>query len=147
MRRVWAGVFLAVCAGCGTDGYRLAPVSGRVAVDGKPVAGLTVTFEPVGSRERPNPGPGAVGVTDRAGRFQLSTVPGGRRGAVVGPCRVRIRVVVHEGGDADPWLDPALPRSRPSVRHLPLRYNDKTELTFEVPPGGTEAANFELSWK
>ena len=30
------------------------------------------------------------------------------------------------------------------VKQLPLKYNGQTTLEFEVPPGGTEGADFDL---
>jgi hypothetical protein len=125
----------------------LAPVSWRVTVEGKGVAGLKVAFEPVGSKDHVNPGPESSAITDSQGRFVLATLLGGRPGAVVGPFRVRIRTVVREPAAGNQFLDPPPVKGTQPVRHLPLRYNDKTELAFEVPTEGTNSANFELSWK
>ncbi len=154
--------------GCGSDPFTLAPTSGRVTVDGRPVAGLRVAFEPIGSSDRPAPGPEAIGVTDDDGRFTLATMAESpRRGAVVGKCRVRIWTLPSNQEDAlfddrNPNYDPvqeikvlkerirsggrAKKVTRPSAA-LPLRYNDNTELTFDVPAGGTDKADFQLSWK
>src|SRR3954453_22377178 len=88
-RLLLALVALCGLPGCGADPYAMAPVSGRVTVDGQPVAGLRVSFEPIGGRHRPLPGPDSTAVTDADGRYTLSTTDAGRRGAVVGPCRVR----------------------------------------------------------
>jgi hypothetical protein len=118
-----------------------------VTVDGKGVAGLKVAFEPVGSKDHANPGPESSGITDRHDRFVLRTLLGGRKGAVVGPCRVRIRTVVPEPPAENQFLDPPVVKAAQPVRHLPLRYNDKTELTRAVPTDGTNSADFELSWK
>ena len=62
--------------------------------------------------------------------------------------------------DRDPKYDPiaeikaikaqrrAAPKSakRPTGL-IPLRFNDKTELTFNVPPEGSDKADFAISWK
>lgn len=155
--------------GCGSEGFTLAPTSGRVTVDGKPVAGLRVAFEPVASGDRPIPGPEAIGVTDEEGRFSLSTMSESpRRGAVVGKCRVRIWTLPSNQkddlfDDQSPDYDPVQEikvlkdqirsrgRAKAKVNRptqpLPLRYNDNTELSFEVPPAGTDKADFELTWK
>jgi hypothetical protein len=147
MRRGTLLFVLCFAAGCGS-GYQLAPVSGRVTVEGKPVAGLHVAFEPVGSKENPNPGPGSIALTDADGRYSLTTAIEKRRGAVVGPSRVRIRVIPAQLDETDPKVDQVKAvRAARAERHLPLRYNDKTELTFEVPPDGTDSANFDLAWK
>jgi hypothetical protein len=166
-RYVWALAGLGALAGCGSEGFVLAPVAGRVTVDGQPVAGLRIAFEPVGSASRPAPGPESIGVTDDEGRFTLATLSESpRRGAVVGKCRVRIWTLPSNQKDAlfddqDPNYDPVKEiqvlkekiggRSRKKVQRptgaLPLRYNDNTELAFEVPPGGTDQADFQISWK
>lgn len=172
-RRLVQALSLALAAlvspvGCGSDGFTLAPTSGRVTVDGQPVAGLRVAFEPIGSSERPAPGPEAIGVTDNDGRFTLSTMAvSPRRGAVVGKCRVRIWTLPANqedtlSDDRNPGYDPvqeikvlkqkirsggrATKAPRP-FGALPLRYNDNTELTFDVPPDGTDSADFQIFWK
>jgi len=52
-------------AGCGSDG--LVPVKGRVLLDGQPLDGAAVLFEPEGG------GVPATGVTDASGGFTLAT--------------------------------------------------------------------------
>lgn len=173
MRTILACAGLVVVAGCRSDSFVLAPVSGRVTVDGQPVAGLRVAFEPMGSAERRAPGPEAVGVTDEDGRFTLETMAESpRTGAVVGKCRVRIWALPSDQKDRvdrdkvtdvmAPGFDPVkevndlkeqLRRqgrkkaaSKPTGA-IPLRYNDNTELSFDVPPGGTDKADFSLSSK
>jgi hypothetical protein len=145
MPRISALLALAV-VGCGGSGFKLAPVSGRVTVEGQPVVGASVTFEPVGSKDNTDPGPGAVGLTDAEGRFTLATVPDNRKGAVVGPCRVRIKVIERGNEAANPWEDPVI-KSKRTTKHLPLKYNDQTDLKFDVPANGTTEADFKLSWR
>lgn len=159
--------------GCGSDGYVLAPVSGKVTVDGEPAADLRISFEPVATAERKIPGPESIGITDDEGKFTLTTLVDSRRGAVVGKCRVRIWSVPGSqqkqeeiiSNDRDPNYDPvkevnmlkeqlelrrakrgAKKAARPTAA-LPLRYNDNTELSFDVPPGGTDRADFQVSRK
>lgn len=152
-------------AGCGSDEYRLAPVSGRVTVDDKPILGLRISFEPIGGSERPIPGPESIAITDTDGKYVLYTTEADRRGAVVGPCRVRIWSLPSSepdrlvSDDRDPGYDPNAEiraiknqmRGQSAAKRptglIPLRYNDKTELSFDVPPEGTDAANFAISWK
>lgn len=69
-------VGLAMLAGCG-GGDGLAPVKGRVLLDGQPVAGAAVMFEPEGG------GVPATGVTDASGEFSLAT-SGKGAGATLG---------------------------------------------------------------
>jgi hypothetical protein len=119
----------------------MAPVSGQVLIDGQPVAGLRVTFAPIGSPTNQYPGPASAGVTDENGRYTLLSVKDRRGGAVVGPCRVRVNV---QPAGADPNADPT---TAAQARRLPARYNDATELKFDVPADGTTEANFSLNWK
>lgn len=60
----------------------LLPVAGEVKIDGEPLAGAAVVFQPV------TEGPQACGVTDPSGQFQLVT--GSRSGAIPGTYRVTV---------------------------------------------------------
>lgn len=60
----------------------LLPVAGEVKIDGEPLAGAAVVFQPV------TEGPQACGVTSPSGQFQLVT--GSRSGAIPGAYRVTI---------------------------------------------------------
>jgi len=173
MRRLLPGTFslaivcLITLGGCGTEGFVMAPVSGRVTVDGEPVMGLRISFEPVGGESRPVPGPESIAITDSDGRYSLATTDKGWRGAVVGACRVRIWTIpaAQEAAlfdDRDPNYDPIAEikaikaQMRASTKKkapkrptglLPQRFNDKTELSFNVPSEGTDKADFQISWK
>jgi len=132
---------LLVGLGCGKDPYKVAPVSGTVTLDGRPLANTWVTFMPVGTKESPDPGPTSSGKTDAQGRYTLAIEPG-RPGAVVGKHKVAINTLGGGGdtkGDDRDAGGPRQPREK-----LPDVYNYKTTLTADVPAGGTEAANFEL---
>jgi hypothetical protein len=125
---------LPLLAGCG-GGYSTAPVSGRVTLNGQPLANAAVVFQPVAS-EGHDPGPGSGGFTDQEGRYTLKVTGTGRKGAVVGKHKVTITLVP----DDDPSDD------RPKrTRRLPARYSRHTKLECEVPPGGTDSANFDLT--
>ncbi len=157
---------LVLPAGCGSPEFVLAPVYGRVTVDGEPVLGLRVSFEPVGGSGRPLPGPDSNAITDADGKYVVYTSDSRRRGAVVGPCRVRIWALPSNVpdrmifDDRDPHYDPVaeikaiktqMRGATKSVKRptglIPLRYNDKTELTFDVPAAGSDKADFAISWK
>lgn len=143
--RTWAASLALLLTGCGD--YKLAPLSGKITVEGKPVASLYVQFDPIGSGDKLNPGPASVGETDSAGHYRLRTVPEERGGAVVGKHRVRV-IAGIKAMDEDAILKAVLNKKRAAqVKHLPARFNDRTELTFEVPAGGANNANFDLSWK
>jgi hypothetical protein len=82
MRRSIAWVLMVVLiAGC-SGGPTFAPVSGTLTVGGKPVENVQVEFWPEVS------GPRSIGVTDRDGRFTLTSDTGKDSGAVVGLHRV-----------------------------------------------------------
>jgi hypothetical protein len=135
--RNFANSAFAAClmlSGCAE--HNLAPVSGVVTLDGKPLVGGEVRFQPMG-QDVGNPGPDSTGITDDVGRFELETQDGDA-GAVVGTHRVRISSRVPndaaaEGADA-----------RPSVELVPAHYNLQTTLTFPVPAEGTSKADFIL---
>lgn len=134
-------IVLLPLVGCeGGDVPRMARVSGRVLVDGKPLANVRVMFAPVGSQDRPFPGPPSSGLTDDTGHYKLFSSKDNSEGAVVGPCRVRIHVREEIPED----IEKARTRV---VKQLPVRFNDQTTLKFDVPPQGTEKADFEVSWK
>lgn len=126
--RFLAALTLAILAsGCG--GPTLVPVSGTVMLDGKPLAGTYLTFEPVqGAGEL-----ASTGVTNEAGEYTLSC--GDRPGAVPGMHRV-ILTTVAPGSHTDELS--VLPQDK-----VPPRYQDGS-LTFQVPEDGTDSADFEL---
>lgn len=129
----------ALATGCGRSAsYELAPVSGVVTLDGKPVPHTKVVFTPQGSAGNVAPGPGSAANCDDAGRFELRTVRG-EPGAVVGVHTVRIYAhgpPKSVAGDVD---------AGPPVKEAyPARYNTESQLAFEVPPAGTTAADFHL---
>jgi hypothetical protein len=91
-----------------------------------------------------SPGPTAQGKTDADGRFTLAVDPH-RPGAVVGKCRIYITTIVPEAmGKTDPDRDAGGIRTLVRDR-VPEKYNMRTELTFDVPPEGTDKANFDLT--
>jgi len=122
----------AALVGCG--GPNVAPVSGRVTLNGQPLAGAHVTFQPVspGPNIRPEVA-GSAGRTDAAGRYTLRLVEPDRPGALVGEHRVAISTAA--GPDSDGVA--------PKGERVPKAWRDGSK-RFEVPAGGTSAANFEL---
>ena len=123
MRAHWLGVLLlALVAGCG--GSTHASVSGKVTMDGHPLANAAISFQPAGTEL--NPGPGSFGKTNDKGEYTLEIVGGGS-GAVLGWHKVTIRPT----GDAAKTV---------------TKYVIKGEPKFEVKPG-TNTANFEVTAK
>jgi hypothetical protein len=115
-------LMLAVLAGCGKSGPEVAPVSGRVTLDGKPIKFANVIFQVEGK----SPG---VGRTDDNGRYVLM-YKRGVPGAPIGQNRVSIA------------LDTELARGPQTV---PARYNTETELEREVMPGDDNVFDFDLT--
>jgi hypothetical protein len=128
---------LLLIVGCSSEPYKIAPVSGRVTLNGKPLAKASVTFSPVASKGNDEPGPGSAGRTDADGRYTLKIVGKETKGAVIGKHKVRIALM---GEDVDPSDD--RPRRE---KQLPPKYNAETKLDCVVPAGGTDAADFPLT--
>lgn len=130
------GILAAV--GCG-GGPEYVPVSGCVTLDGKPVNGAAVVFQPVGNGGEAG-GYGSTGKTDANGRYSLSVAsPEKRAGALVGKHRVSITTRTTEDG-----TDEIQSRGGETI---PARYNSQSTLTVDIPPGGSTEADFGLTTK
>jgi hypothetical protein len=108
--------------GCGQSGAEVAPVSGRVTLDGRPLASADVAFQPDGAQRA------SSGRTNADGRYQLM-FKRGQPGALVGEHTVRISI------------------SREIVRNpppIPARYDTQSELRREVKAGEENVFDFEL---
>jgi hypothetical protein len=138
--RLLLGCTIVLALGCGSG--KFVPVSGRVTLNGNPVANAHVNFQPIHEKGVNDPGPGSNGQTNANGEFTLTTTTGDT-GAVVGKHRVIISI--GSGKSAD---DDSAPRhsGQPAGVKIPSRYGPKGKdaLTFEVPAGGTNSANFPL---
>jgi hypothetical protein len=132
---------LIAAAGCGQKAKPLAPVSGLVTFDGKPLAGGGVTFQPIAPPGSIIAGKSSIARCDAEGRFVLVTIDD-KPGAIVGEHEVQIF-----GPKTKPVgrTDDGGGRNPPEL--IPRRYNFDTELTFTVPPEGTDKANFDLTSK
>ncbi len=131
-----------VCLGCSS---KFVPVSGVVSVNGKPYGKAAVSFQPIGTSDNPNPGRGSSAYTDENGRFEL--ISDDNQGAVVGKHLVRITTryseLPSEPGVGSP--DGAVPP--PRREPIPPEWNSESQKEFEVPPGGTDKANFDITTK
>jgi hypothetical protein len=132
----WLPVLLAL--GCGA-GYKTAPVSGQVKLDGHPLVGAEVIFSPK-SPEGGRPLPISAGQTDESGNYTLSG-EGGFEGAVVGEHTVMISL------DERNIPDKRVTHFGPPRNLVPDQYNVESTLTCTVPPEGKSDANFELKSK
>ena len=116
-----AALLLMVTAGCGSSGPQVAPVHGRVTLDGQPLANADIAFQPEGAQRA------SIGRTNQDGRYELAYKLG-QSGAIVGKHTVSVEVSEE------------LVRNPPPI---PERYASKSELHPEVKPGDNEI-NFEL---
>ena len=113
-------LFVLVCgmSGCGGSGIALAPVRGRVTLDGRPVANAWVKFQP-------SKGRGSEARTNHDGVFELEYTAE-RRGALLGAHKVEVGT--REGNDAL-----GNPINRPEL--IPARYNTESTLLASVVSG------------
>lgn len=148
-------ILFGVLVGCSGNSYP--SVSGKVTMDGKPVAAVTVVFTPEGSITNTTPGPYSIGVTNEQGAFTLKT-RSGESGAVPGPHRVGIEYAsAGEISNLKAQLHEADKESRPAIKQQidELRASNKSRIKipsnftheFTVPDKGTSDANFELNSK
>ncbi|MFM7244244.1 MAG: hypothetical protein ACKO40_08725 [Planctomycetaceae bacterium] len=110
-------------AGC----QRIADVSGTVRVDGKPIKGLIVVFDPQ-SKDAPR----GVATTADEGRYQVRRLgPGAKTGVPVGTYAVRV--------SADP--------DSPGAPKIPADVSRGSVFSFEVKPGSENVFDIEISTK
>ncbi|MDR2757637.1 MAG: hypothetical protein LBC20_18255 [Planctomycetaceae bacterium] len=127
-------LFLVCCAifvsGC-SKGDPVAPVSGTVTLQGKPIADCSITFQPTAK----NPIVAAFGLTDVNGKFSLETIESPKRkGAVAGEYQVKFF-----------WRDPDFDetKSKPAPYQIPVKYQQEG-ITFIVPNEGKTDVVFDL---
>ena len=121
--------------GCGSQGLSVNYVEGTVTFDGKPLDKATVYFYPQGG-ENPIP---AVGMTDAAGKYQLTSMQGGAvgKGATLGEYTVAVtrlqdepsrteRIPATTPGEPDEvmtFYDSLIPEKYTTKQTSPLTYN------------------------
>ena len=118
--------------GCGgpSDQPELGQVTGTVTLDGKPLVGIAVVFQPESGRP-------ARGKTDAEGKYELTYIRQ-TKGTKVGPNRVEI--APSEEGEADESEasdEESKPAAKPNSKKplIPPRYNVRSELKADVKPG------------
>jgi len=109
-------------AGCSNSGPELAPVAGRITLDGRPLGKADILFQPDG------PNPPSSGRADADGRYQLA-YKRGVMGGHVGSNTVQITI------------SPDVVSNPPNI---PARYNSESKLTKEIKSGQNEF-NFDLT--
>ena len=143
MRSRWLiGVVLMAAWGCGGT-QKIANVSGKVTLDGKPLANATVTFQPFPPEGSIEAGEASIGKTNEKGEFTLTTLSGSK-GAKVGKHHVLISSQFSKAPE-----DYSRPRRGGPEQDdkVPSRYGmgQKDEIIFEVPSRGTDKADFPLT--
>ncbi|QDT54333.1 hypothetical protein Pan44_23620 [Caulifigura coniformis] len=160
MRLNWnlsALVLALAVTGCGGEESTvvLAPVTGAVTLDGRPVDGATVVFSPKGEA------PMSMAITDLNGKFELKT-GSGRPGAAVGDHGIAVVLSITSGGSPPPVSPDGLAPLTPSeagggqvvAKHVaprtvwmvPEKYSkpESSGLTATVPSGGLTDYKLEL---
>lgn len=151
-----AALLLLPLTGCGkSDRPELATASGRVTLDGNPIEGASVSFEPV-SGGRP-----CSGMTDADGVYKITSyVP--FDGAPVGDHYVAVIKISGEGAAVPAGVDPTMTLSdisgpgaenvkdkkEPETIYLvPRKYGSvkTSQLKVTVPSGGSSELNLELT--
>ncbi len=126
------------CSGSGDDLPR-EPVAGTVTLDGQPLADGVIQFGPVASAEGPTIG-GGSSIHD--GRFSIARESGlvpGRYKVAINAGQPKKRAEITKG--------PVAKGLGLAQELIPAKYNSQTELTAEIPKGGTSSLNYELQSK
>jgi len=113
-----------VMSGCGGDGPELTSVKGEVTLDGSPLEGAVVTFNPTAEGGSPS-----SGTTDAGGAYELMFTYD-KKGAMPGDHSVRISKMAPSTGEGEGEIEGE------DVESLPARYNTETTLTATVESGG-----------
>jgi hypothetical protein len=136
-------------SGCGgSGGVQFAPVSGYVTLDGKPYDNAVVVFQPIASKGNMNPGMGSSGYTNAEGWFSLKCMDGRNNGAVVGKHIVQImtkgnNIIGEDIGTGSPDGVLEAP-TKANVNAIPAEWGADSKKEFDVQPGGTAKANFDI---
>jgi hypothetical protein len=118
---------LAIC-GCGRTGPELGYVTGIVTLDGEPLPDAEITFHP-----ETQGGSISIGSTNESGEYEMKFTRH-REGAMLGKHLVQITTALErfEGG-----------RMIRAKERVPVKYNQRSELTATVEPGNN-SIDFKL---
>lgn len=120
-----------ISLGCGrADGPEIASVEGVVTLNGTPIEGAGVSFEPIPE------GRSSFALTDADGHYELNYLPG-KDGAIVGEHQVRIskfrKALKDDNGQVvDPGVPEAFPPSANSESDLKVTVKEGSN-TFDFP--------------
>ncbi len=136
--RLAVGVLLGLLAfaGCTPRSSAIVPVSGVVTLDGQPLVGAMVNFQPITDKSTAaQAGIGSYGKTDDQGRYTLRLIDPDQPGALVGKHTVTVTTAVA----ADPASD-ELKLQQPEKISPKSRTQE-----IEIPAGGTDQADLKLT--
>jgi len=111
---------LTACGGGGSDAPDLGQVTGKITLDGAPLADASVTFMPEKVRA-------SAATTDSEGKYELIYIRD-EKGAAIGNHKVTVSKLKDE------------------KETIPEKYSGETELTADVKAGANEF-NFDLESK
>ncbi len=121
-------VALGLC-GCGGGGPQKGEVSGAVAYDGKPVEDGAITFIPADGKSP------TAGAAIKGGKY-AATVPVGNMKVSISASKVIGTKKLYDTPDS--------PVRQITAEALPAKYNEKTELRYEVK-AGPNVKDFDLA--
>jgi hypothetical protein len=124
------GVALACASGCG--GPKLVPVEGAVMLDGKPIAGATITMELVGGEKDFRL---FTAESDASGKYAIKPFESNRVGALPGDYRVIIKSVKAPPGANEMTVLPKDP--------VPVEFQNGSK-TLTIPEDGMMNADFVM---
>lgn len=133
MFRLAPMICLCVVVGCGpADGLERAQITGMLTVQGKPLPGAVLSFQPMEGTK----GPGALGNSNAKGEFTVISSRENHEGIPPGKYRVRVSRIVM--GDGRPLPPDAAPADYPfSQESVPPPYSGvNSPLTVEIPKDG-----------
>jgi hypothetical protein len=148
---MYAGLSLLALVGCGkAAGPEFAPVTGRVTLNGQPLAAGTIHFVP--DESQGSSGPMSTGGMQADGSFSLRG-PGRRVGAIVGNHRVYLTMPISDFTPTPVVIDgevvvqePKRGGSSDPTAQVPKRYlqPDTSGWTASVVAGGANVYEFEI---
>jgi hypothetical protein len=144
MRTASTILMLTICliVGCGGGSANpIAPASGVVTLDGKPIEGVSILLIP---KEGTSSGRISYGLTDAEGRFELRVSPD-QSGAIIGTHWVQLEKLTQQ--DGSPIPAGTSPEEVAAMNQLPQAYADagSTPISAEIPESGTSDLVFDLS--
>lgn len=122
-------------ASCAPSSSAIVPVSGLVTLDGQPLAGATINFQPITDKATASQaGIGSYGKTDEQGRYTLRLIDPDQPGALVGKHTVTVTTAVSANPESD--------ELKLQQRELVSAKSRTQEI--EIPAGGTDKADLKL---